>query len=217
MPLLVRDVSVFVALGHGLLAFFSPCVLPLIPVFLGIVLSTKGGFLKILGFFLGLTVFFSLLGAVFGGIGAVIPKFVLNVAAGLLVLLFGFFFAFDVTLFKVKRGVNLWKFKGSQGFLSGFLLGASVGLVWTPCSSPVLASILAIATTTGSVLKGAVLLFFYSLGIAIPLLALGGVLGKFLERRVLGSPTWYKLLKVVGSSLLILVGILILSGRFITY
>ncbi|MDK2898550.1 MAG: cytochrome c-type biosis protein, partial [Thermotoga sp.] len=114
------------------------------------------------------------------------------------------------------KNPNVWRYKG-EGFLNGFLLGGSVGLVWIPCSSPILGSILAIVASGREPVKGGVLLFLYSLGISIPFILMGGFVNRLLNRVSFKKPVWMNVLKVVGSLSLVLVGVLILTGRFITY
>ncbi|PLV60475.1 cytochrome c biogenesis CcdA family protein [Thermotoga sp. KOL6] len=216
MSFAVVKVSYLMALGYGLLAFFSPCVLPLIPAFLGVLFATKGDLMKILGFFVGISALFSLMGVVFGIFGNFVPSYVLTWISGTALLTFGLLYLFDVEIVKMKRGPNVWKFKGG-GFINGFLLGGSVGLVWIPCSSPILGSILAIVASGREPLKGGILLFLYSLGISIPFILTGGVVRKLLNQMSFKKPKWMKFLKIVGSFSLILVGILVLTGKFITY
>lgn len=216
MSFAVAEVSYWMALGYGFLAFFSPCVLPLIPAFLGVLFASKGDFLKIIGFFVGISSLFSVIGVLFGLFGNFIPTYILTWISGLALVVFGLFYLFDVELVKMKKNPNVWRYKG-EGFLNGFLLGGSVGLVWIPCSSPILGSILAIVTSGREPVKGGVLLFLYSLGISIPFILMGGFVNRLLNRVSFKKPVWMNVLKVVGSLSLVLVGVLILTGRFITY
>jgi len=216
MSFAVAEVSYWMALGYGFLAFFSPCVLPLIPAFLGVLFASKGDFLKIIGFFVGISSLFSVIGVLFGLFGNFIPTYILTWISGLALVVFGLFYLFDVELVKMKKNPNVWRYKG-EGFLNGFLLGGSVGLVWIPCSSPILGSILAIVASGREPVKGGILLFLYSLGISIPFILMGGFVNRLLNRVSFKKPVWMNVLKVVGSLSLVLVGVLILTGRFITY
>lgn len=203
MAFFVVEVSYWMALGYGILAFFSPCVLPLIPAFFGVLFSSKGDFFKLLGFFLGISSLFSLMGVLFGLFGNFVPSYVLTWVSGLALVVFGLLYLFDVEVMKVKKGPNVWKFRGG-GFLNGFLLGGSVGLVWIPCSSPILGSILAIVASGKEPVKGGVLLFLYSLGISIPFVLAGGFVNRLLNRIGFRKPVWMRVLKMVGASSLIL-------------
>jgi len=109
--------------------------------------------------------------------------------------------------------VNLWKC-GKEGFLPGLLLGGAVGSVWIPCASPILAAILVLAANTETVIKGASLLFIYSLGISIPFLLLGGTIGGILSKKPSFAPSRLeKALKYAGISLLVFMGILTIAGK----
>ncbi|KUK22310.1 MAG: Cytochrome c biogenesis protein, transmembrane region, partial [Thermotoga petrophila] len=172
--------------------------------------------LKIIGFFVGISSLFSVIGVLFGLFGNFIPAYILTWVSGLVLVVFGLFYLFDVEIIKMKKNPNVWRYKDG-GFLNGFLLGGSVGLVWIPCSSPILGSILAIVASGREPVKGGVLLFLYSLGISIPFILMGGFVNKLLNRVSFKKPVWMNVLKVVGSLSLVLVGVLILTGKFITY
>jgi len=213
MAIAVTQVDIWTALVHGLISFLSPCALPLLPSFLALLLYDKGkvAFLRIAGFFLGLSGTFSALGALSGSLGSFLDKNLLRYVSGTLIIVMGLLFLLQVQLFK-PRAVKLNKFTAG-GVLSGVGLGLGVGLVWIPCASPVLASILAIAATKGTALKGAMLLFIYSLGISIPFLTIGGVVSKLLTKVSFGTPVWERILKYGTSALLFLIGFLIISGK----
>ena len=208
---LVKDVSVWIAFGHGILAFFSPCVVPLIPGFLGVLMTAGKRFLKVLGFFLGLSFLFSIMGAFSGNIGPFLERYgqIVNVVVGLGIILMGGLYLFETQIFKVRQ-VNIWKYKGG-GFWKGLLLGMAIGFVWIPCSSPILASILMIASQTNPV-KGVFLLFIFSLGISIPFLTIGGLIAK-LTSKSFGKPKWEKILRITGSIFIITLGILVILGK----
>ncbi|MBO8139421.1 MAG: cytochrome c biogenesis protein CcdA [Thermosipho sp. (in: Bacteria)] len=209
-----KDVSIWVALGHGILAFFSPCVLPLIPAFLGILFTAKNKFNKILGFFIGFSFLFSVIGVFSGQVGSFFAKYgtIINYILGSLIILMAFFYISGKQIVKENK-VNVWKFKGG-GFLTGILLGGAVGLVWIPCSSPILGSILTIAASSNA-LKGGLLLFVYSLGISIPFLTIGAPVSKLISYSF-GKPKWELFLRILGGIFLIILGFLIISGKMIT-
>lgn len=205
------DISVWLAIFHGLLAFFSPCVLPLIPGFIGIILFKEKRIQRLFGFFIGFSFMFALLGAVSSTIGGFLLSFgsIIEKIIGIGILLFGIAYIFELQIFKGK-GINIWRFKGS-GFAGGLMLGAAIGFIWIPCSSPVLGSMLLIAAQK-SILKGMWLLFVYSLGISIPFLTLGTLISKMLSKSF-GEPKWEKWLRIIGGSFIVVLGILIISGQ----
>uniref|UniRef100_A0A7C4GFH6 Cytochrome c biogenesis protein CcdA n=1 Tax=Fervidobacterium thailandense TaxID=1008305 RepID=A0A7C4GFH6_9BACT len=211
VDLLGMDVSIWLALSHGILAFFSPCVLPLIPAFVGVVLAGEKRLQRLFGFLMGFSVIFTLLGALSSFLGTFLGRFgsMIEKILGTAIVVLGIVFILEMQIFKSK-GVNVWKFKG-YGFLGGVALGSAIGFVWIPCSSPVLGSILLIAAQK-SVLRGMVLLFVYSLGISIPFLTIGSALSKALTISF-GKPAWEKWIRLVGGSFIILLGVLMILGK----
>ncbi|MGJ8455026.1 cytochrome c biogenesis CcdA family protein [Pseudothermotoga sp. U03pept] len=214
MAISITQVDILTAFVHGFLSFFSPCAIPLIPTFIALLISEKGvkSFLRIVGFFVGLSATFSALGALSGSFGLLIDRTIMRYLAGSVILLMAVLFLFQIQFLKFK-GLNLYRFK-SGGFLAGVGIGVGIGLVWIPCASPVLASILIIASIKASALKGAFMLFIYSLGISIPFLSIGGLISKLFTKVTLKTPVWEKLLKYAASALLFFIGTMILLGRF---
>jgi len=214
-----NSVSFLTAFSGGLLSFFSPCVFPLIPVLFALVIpdisDTSLVIKRSVGFFLGLSLFFALLGSISGSIGMMLAKYqnVINIIAGLLIILFGYMFLMNKSLISAKN-IDLRKYNKNNSFLSAFLIGILISLVWIPCASPILASILTLATTTGEAMRGALLLFVYSLGISIPFLFFSGIVSKILSKVTLGEPKWQKSLRIIGGISLMVVGTMVSFGIF---
>jgi len=211
VSLVQTDVSIWLALVHGLLSFFSPCVLPLIPGFIGIVLGGQRRFQRLAGFFVGFSVIFSILGGFSALIGAFLSKYgsIVEKVIGFGIIAFGVLYMFEVQLFRGKSA-NVWKFK-NVGFLGGLILGGAIGFVWIPCSSPILASILLIAAQK-SMARGILLLFIYSLGISVPFLTIGAAISKALTIGF-GKPKWEMWIKYIGGVFMIILGVLIILGK----
>jgi cytochrome c-type biogenesis protein len=160
------------AFGAGLASVASPCVLPVVPI---IVTGTADEHrsrpaLVVAGLaaaFVAMGVVTSLFGAAVGRALPVVEK-----AAGVLVLLFGLLLLLDINLFKRMTWVHRFQTR-SRGRWSGLLLGLSLGLVWIPCVGPFLSSVLATVAAQGQLATGVTLLLVYSLGFAVPMLALG--------------------------------------------
>jgi cytochrome c-type biogenesis protein len=158
--------------GAGLASVASPCVLPVVPI---IVAGTADEHrsrpaLVVAGIalsFIAMGVASSLFG---GAIGPALP--LLEKGVGAVVLAFGLLLLADVNLFKRLTFLQRIQVAGA-GPWSGLLLGASLGLVWIPCVGPMLSSVLAMVATRGSLSAGVLLLFVYSLGFAVPMLAVG--------------------------------------------
>lgn len=215
-PVLTTGVSYGTALGGGVLSFFSPCVLPLIPVFFGVLMggadTGKVRFIRGLSFTLGMSLFFFLIGVGAGSLGSFVREnsALMNIISGSLFVLFGFLYFFEIGFKGVK--VNIWKFGGSA--FSSFAMGAVLGLIWVPCAGPILGSILVLAANQGTASNGGLLLLTYSLGLSIPFLTLSGLVAKLTSKISFGGESkWRKVIRYSVFSLLILAGFLTMFGK----
>jgi cytochrome c-type biogenesis protein len=158
--------------GAGLASVASPCVLPVLPI---IVAGTADEHrsrpaLVVLGIaasFVAMGVLTSLFGA---AVGPIVPA--LEKVVGVLVIASGALMLAGVNLFKRLTWLQRIQVRG-DGRWSGLLLGLSLGLVWIPCVGPMLSSVLAMVAAQGTLLSGVSLLLVYSLGFAVPMLAVG--------------------------------------------
>ena len=164
--------AVALSFGAGLARVASPCVLPVVPI---IVAGTADEHrsrpaLVVAGIsasFVAMGVLTSLFGAT---VGPALP--LLEKVVGVVVVAFGLLLLADVNVFKRLTWLQRIQPSGG-GRWSGLLLGLSLGLVWIPCVGPMLSSVLAMVATKGSLAAGVVLLLVYSLGFAVPMLAVG--------------------------------------------
>ncbi len=164
--------SIALTFGAGLASVASPCVLPVLPVILtGTAEDHRSRPALVVA---GIAASFVLMGVVtslFGSvIGPALP--VLEKVVGVMVVAFGLLLLADVNVFKRITWVNRIQ-AGGGGRLSGLVLGLSLGLVWIPCVGPLLSSVLALVASRGSLATGIGLLLVYSLGFAVPMLAVG--------------------------------------------
>ena len=219
----MSDISLLVACGAGVLSFLSPCVLPLVPVYLATIAGTsvlsstppsrRHVILHTLSFIAGFSLVFILLGASMGLLGAMIPISLLNSIAGILLILFGLFLvaATKIPWLNYEKRLSFNQAKGS-GYIRSLSIGAIFSLGWIPCVGPVLGGILALASTSQTVWQGIYLLVAYCLGLGIPFLIVSLAIGtisphlKWLSRHALVT-------SIVSAGLLITVGILILTGN----
>lgn len=215
-PLITMSVSYGSSFIGGLLSFFSPCVLPLIPVFFGVLMGgtsdSKTRFLRGTFFTLGMSIFFFLLGLGAGGLGQFIREhdYIMNVISGSLFIIFGFMFFFEKGFKGIKINVN--RFGG--GPVGGFIMGAALGLIWVPCAGPVLGSILVLAANQETVTRGGTLLLTYSLGLSIPFLTLSGFVSKITSKiSFSGESRARKIIRWLVFIVLITVGILTIFGQ----
>lgn len=212
-----------VAFLEGIITFISPCLLPMLPVYVtyfagGGERSTGKTLKAALGFVTGFTVVFLLLGALAGTLGGRLQshKSVVNAVTGLVVVFFGLNFlgVFKLNLFKgSSRSVNT----ENMGFFSALLFGVVFSVGWTPCVGAFLGSALMLASQQAHAVEGIIMLLAYSLGLGIPFI-LSAVLIDYLK----GAFGWikrnYRVINAVCGGFLVLIGILMATGtmyRFI--
>lgn len=211
-PLWVAAPIAFIA---GLVSFFSPCVLPLLPGYLGFVsgsANTKSR--MVLGsilFVLGFTVVFVFLGAGFGGLGSLLQGDVKNWiqrGSGVLVILLGVVLigGFDFAQRTAKLNI-----KPSAGIIGAPLLGVVFGLGWTPCIGPTLGAVLNLAFDSGSVLRGAFLAIVYSLGLGLPFVLVAAGFG-WASKTVGFVKKNIRAINLFGGALLVVLGLLLVTG-----
>jgi cytochrome c-type biogenesis protein len=221
----MNDISYVVAFTGGLLSFFSPCVLPLVPAYLAnlagvtaIEPNSRKSYLPVLlhsiAFVLGFSIIFIGLGASFGFLGNKITahSLLLRNIASVVIIAFGIFLIAAYKLPWLNYELRLKKTASSNtGYLRSVGIGAAFALGWTPCIGPILGAILTLACSSQTVGQGALLLTVYSLGMGIPFIILGLAWGAIM-------PLWKSInrylgiISIVSGALLIVVGILMLTG-----
>ncbi len=218
---------ILASLFAGILTFISPCILPLIPVYITLVtglsveqLNEKKHIASILlssiSFILGFTAVFVILGLSVTFLGQFFLNHmnIIRYIGGSIIILFALQM---LGLFKIpffyKQFSWLDKIKRTSNYLTIFFIGCAFAISWTPCVDPILASILILASTSDTLLKGATLLLVYSLGLGIPFLLTALFINKFIF--VFNSlKKHYKLIERISATLLIFVGILVITGGF---
>ncbi len=211
-----------IALLAGLVTFLSPCVLPLVPGYLGYVSGAAQSRAKlVLGailFVLGFTAVFVTLGVLAGSAGLLFfaNTFWVQFALGALVTIFGLAMIGQFSF--LQRTIKI-PFSPKLGLAGAPVLGVVFALGWTPCIGPTLAAVLTLASTTSDPLRGGILATVYSLGIGIPfvLISLGmrwAVTGMaFVKRHI-------RAFNLFGGGMLILIGVLLMTGlwgQFLTW
>ncbi len=216
--------GVAVAFAAGLLSFLSPCVLPLVPSYIGFLTGMtvpemsgrrRTALLHGLCFVAGFSLVFILLGASATALGRALNYYQiwLQRIGGVLIIAFGLVClgVIKVDFLTQERRVHLEQ--KPVGYLGSALVGMAFGAGWTPCIGPVLGAILGLAATSGEVSRGMLLLAFYSAGLAVPFLIAAVAVESFLGwfQRFRRYLPW--VMRVSGA-LLVFVGILLLSGEF---
>ena len=221
----MEQVSLLIAFGAGLLSFLSPCVLPLVPVYLAslcgpeifepeINRSRLPIFLHSLSFVLGFSLVFVILGAAAGLTGFALSTnlSLIHKIAGSLLIAFGLFLLAALKIPWLNYERRLAPSLGTTtSYLRSLLIGAVFSLAWTPCVGPILGGILTLAWSSETAWRGAYLLATYSLGLGLPFLVIGVTFDSIrpLLKRVHRYSIWSY---IISGLLLIAVGILILTN-----
>ena len=203
--------AVYVA---GLLSFFSPCIFPLLPVYIGM-LSTSGkkSIIKTVVFVIGLSTSFVLLGFGAGSIGSFLMSKTFRVISGVIVIIFGII-QMEIVKIPFLERTKLVDIKGKENdsIWGAFLLGFTFSLGWTPCVGPILASILFISSGGGNPYYGVLMMFIYVLGLATPFVILS-LSSKYVLAKVSAIKKHLGIMKKNGGLLIIIMGILLLTDK----
>jgi cytochrome c-type biogenesis protein len=166
-------------------------------------------------FILGFSIIFVLLGASATFLGKLLSQNIrwFEIFGGVLVILIGLNFAGIIRLKFLMREKRIHLQEKPIGFLGTVLVGMTFGAGWTPCVGPMLGAILTVAASTQDIFKGVVLLISYSIGLGIPFLISGLIIHKFLEhfKRI---SKYFRLISTIGGLLLVIIGILLITGQF---
>ncbi|MFE7528848.1 cytochrome c biogenesis CcdA family protein [Kitasatospora sp. NPDC057542] len=213
-----------VALVAGLVSFFSPCVLPLVPGYLSYVTgfsaadladargSRRGRMLLgVVLFILGFTAVFVSTGALFGYFGQELQDYkrVISIVLGSLTVVMGLAFM------GLVPGLSMREVRSHRrpavGLLGAPMLGVVFGVGWTPCMGPTLTAVQNLALNQADAQRGALLTTFYCLGLGVPF-----ILAAVAFRRALGAFGWvkrhYPLVMRIGGGMLVAVGLLLVTG-----
>ncbi len=225
------DISLVIpAFIAGVLTFLAPCTLPLVPGYLGFIsgvsladindpLKTQAikrkvftnGLLYVVGF----SFVFILLGALLGlgGILLASYKLWLTRAGGVLVIIFGLQMMHVLDISFLNREARFkTNFLKPGAPLSSLLFGMAFAFGWTPCVGPVLAAVLALASSTATVWQAVFLLFVFSLGLAVPFLLIAAGIGSA-SNRIKKLNRYLKTISIIGGIFLVALGILLLTGK----
>lgn len=228
---LTNNVSFMLVFLEGFLSFFSPCVLPLIPVYISylagngkkissdgtVIYKRKIVLINTLFFVLGISSVFFLLGLSFSALGTFFNqnRVLFSRIGGIIIITMGLvqLDLIKLNFLKMEKRIHLELNTGKMNPIIAYVMGFTFSFAWTPCVGPALSSVLILASNASNALSGNILVLIYTLGFIIPFVILGlfttEALNFFKEKRNLVKYT----IKV-GGIILIIIGIMTFTGTF---
>jgi len=210
------------AFAGGLVSFFSPCTLPLVPGYLSVVtggaLTEASNRLKAFWLSLCFVMGFSLIFVALGASASVLGQWLMayreeaNLVAGVLIVLMGLFMLGWWSLPVLQRDWRIGQSLEGGRPTASFMLGIAFAIGWTPCIGPILGAILALSATEASAEAGMLYLAVYSLGLALPFLGTALFIEHF-RQRVRWLSRWSRWLRAFAGLLLVVMGVLVLTGQ----
>ena len=223
----IANVSVFLAFAAGVVSILSPCVLPLIPIYLAYLTGATAGDMTVnnrsaavlhsVAFTAGFGAVLVILGVSIGLVGYALRDNldVISKVAGVLMILMGLHVARVFRIPYLDREYALEVSPSNRvGYARSFGIGAAYSFGWTPCIGPTLGAVLALAATSSTVAQGGLLLAVYSLGFSLPFIAAGfaiGWVGSFMRTLQPHMPK----IEVASGVVMVAVGILVFQGALI--
>ena len=214
--------ELIIAFAAGLISFLSPCVLPLIPGYISYITGSSlteliekknVNLIPIILFTFGFSIVFIIFGAASTFIGQVLLQnsYELRMIAGLVIIILSLHIIGIINIkflnYEKRIQTNI-----SKNLFSPILIGMAFAFGWTPCIGPILGSILVLASTEESLIKGILLLTFYSVGLAIPFILSGYLLQKFLIFSKNFKKNVNRVSKI-GGIILLITGLLIITNQ----
>jgi cytochrome c-type biogenesis protein len=218
-------VGILAALAAGIVSFLSPCVLPLVPGYLSAVTGVSAneledaGWRRVLGpsllFVASFSAIFIVLGLTATGLGSVLQdnRQLLEKISGVLIIAMGVLFVASLFVVRLNREWHVEALLERAGKGGPVVAGAAFAIAWTPCIGPTLGAILSAAALTDSAARGALLLAVYSAGLAIPFILTALAFSRMTTAFAVVK-RHYQAIVATGGVILIVMGILILTGQF---
>lgn len=202
---------------EGITTFISPCLLPMLPVYLSYFAGQDGSRRKTLtnaaGFVLGFSLLFGALGAFAGRLGGFLQEnqTVVNIVCGIVMILFGLNFIGVIRLPFVNNNRSMGMTTGKSGFIPSVIFGIVFSISWSPCVGTFLGSALMLAAQGGSGAKGVLMLLCFSMGLGIPF-----IISAVLIDRLKGAFDFikrhYRIVNLISGLLLIVLGLIVATG-----
>lgn len=200
-------VDFFIASIAGLFSFISPCILPMIPIFLGsLATNSKNQLISTLYFCAGITLAFCLLGATASGLGTILFQYQVYIqfVLGIALVIMGLHSLHWISIPWMDRTIKIDQVN-STGLTKSFLMGFTFAFGWSPCVGPILGSILALAASSETVWRGIFMLASYSFGICLPLIVFSALTDTFSQFYSV-MKNYFGILERIGGVFLLIIG-----------
>jgi len=214
--------GILAAFLGGLVSFFSPCTLPLVPGYLSVVtggaVTEASNRLKALWLSVCFVLGFSLVFVALGASASLLGQWLMayrqeaNLVAGVLIVLMGLFMLGWWSIPALQRDWRLGHTLEGGRPTAAFVLGVAFAIGWTPCIGPILGAILALSSTHANAETGMLYLAVYSLGLALPFLGTALFIEHFRER-MRGFSRWSRPLRAVAGLVLVIMGVMVITGQ----
>jgi len=230
---MAAEATLITAFGAGVLSFVSPCVLPLVPPYLGFLAGVSMDeltgtedqaaaraqvFSAAIAFVLGFATVFISLGAAATLLGQVLREYLLYLApvAGIIIILMGLHFLGVFRIGLLFREARFHVDKKPAGLIGAYFVGLAFALGWTPCIGPILGAIMALAATEETVYQGVILLTFYTAGLGVPFLLAALFAGPFM-RFMKNFRRHMQTVERVMGVFLVITGVLFITGHMASF
>ena len=207
--------ELFIIFIEGIASFLSPCVLPMIPMYVSYFAGQDKDFkrtiINSLGFVLGFTIIFVLLGVFASTLGKLITansKYI-NIIFGIIVILFGLHYMGILNIRILNKSMGIKKNNDKLSFFSAIIFGMIFSVCWTPCVGVFLSSALMMSATSENILKGGIMLFIYSIGLGIPFI-LTSIFLEILKNTFNLIKKHYNIINKIAGIILIFSGIILI-------
>lgn len=212
-----QNVDYLITFLEGIIAFISPCMLPMLPIYIsyfaGGTENRKKSLKNSLGFVLGFTIVFVLLGAFAGTLGGILIRYskLINILGGAIIILFGLSFLGIIRIPSLDINRTIDYQPSEPGFFSSVLFGIIFSIGWSPCVGAFLGSALMLAASSQESYKGILMLFSFSMGIGLPFIISALILDKLKGVFDLIKKN-YKVINIISGAILIILGIAMMTG-----
>lgn len=209
----------FIAFLEGIITFISPCILPMLPLYISYFANGENDkrktLVNALGFVLGFTIIFVLLGAFAGGIGGLLKKYetVVNMITGAIVVVLGLNFTGVIRIGFLNGTKKLQVTIQNIHFATSVVFGMIFAIGYTPCVGAFLGSALMMASREGTMAAGILMLVIYSAGLGIPFVISALLIDRLKETFQI-IKKHYRIVNIVSGVFLIIIGILMMTGTF---